>query len=431
MAVNEPDILKANLDRLRLTNRPLADQIEHTRPAPLSWQASRVGPLSACIDHEGRSIALASRYDPDAEAQKLADTVDLTQHAGIFVLGLGLGYHVAHIAAQLGPQCLMVVYEPDPAVLRAVFEKIDHTAWLASPNVFVVEHDIDTPGLLARVDRFAAMLTQGTVFVTHPPTRQLQPEALNRYSKQVTEVLAYCRTNVVTSLVNAARTCRNLTMNLPYYVGGAGTDELFETTKGYPAVCVGAGPSLAKNIDLLADPTMRDKVVVISAQTTLKPLLDRGIKPDFVTALDYHEISKRFYEGLPQLPDVTLVAEPQANPTILDNFPGPVRVPQHSFLDTLLGELATPRIPIKFGATVAHLSFYLAQHLGCDPIILIGQDLGFQRRALLLSGDRDPRRVGAGTGAVQHPGDDGMAADCPPPGSSTKARRRRRRADLL
>jgi hypothetical protein len=29
------------------------------------------------------------------------------------------------------------------------------------------------------------------------------------------------------------------------------------------------------------------------------------------------------------------------------------------------------------GATVAHLAFYLAEHMGCDPIIFIGQDLGF------------------------------------------------------
>ena len=29
------------------------------------------------------------------------------------------------------------------------------------------------------------------------------------------------------------------------------------------------------------------------------------------------------------------------------------------------------------GATVAHLAFYLAEHLGCDPIIFVGQDLGF------------------------------------------------------
>ena len=35
------------------------------------------------------------------------------------------------------------------------------------------------------------------------------------------------------------------------------------------------------------------------------------------------------------------------------------------------------RTGLKLGATVAHLSFYLAEFLGCDPIILVGQDLGF------------------------------------------------------
>ena len=29
------------------------------------------------------------------------------------------------------------------------------------------------------------------------------------------------------------------------------------------------------------------------------------------------------------------------------------------------------------GATVAHLAYYVAEHIGCDPIIFIGQDLGF------------------------------------------------------
>jgi len=118
-------------------------------------------------------------------------------------------------------------------------------------------------------------------------------------------------------------------------------------------------------------------VIVITAQTTLRPLLDRGIEPDFVTALDYHEISRRFYEGLPPLPGVTLVAEPLANHTILESFPGPVRLTQSQFLDRLLGSGARPRVAVPYGSTVAHLSFYLAQHLGCDPIILIGQDLGF------------------------------------------------------
>ncbi len=214
---------------------------------------------------------------------------------------------------------------------------------------------------------------------------------MQAFGRDLADVLAYCRTNIATALVNATRTCRNLADNLDVYAAGATTDDLHNLCPGRPAICVGAGPSLVKNIDLLRDPAVRENVVLIAVQTSLKPLLDRGIRPDFVTALDYSPICARFYEGLPDLPDVTLVAEPKANAAILDAFPGPIRVTHNSFSDALLGHpqepgladavpgggLARPIVPIKAGATVAHLSYYLARHLGCDPVIFIGQDLGF------------------------------------------------------
>ncbi len=371
------NIFAANLAQLRRTEPELCQRLLDQPPASLQWAASNAGPLWATIDHQGRQLALASRYDPIAEAEKLASSVDHTKHGGIVVLGLGLGYHVAHIARHMGNNSLLVVFEPNLALLRAVLERIDHTAWLGRPNVVLADDHMDRAALLGRVEYFSAMMMQGIALVTHPPSRQMHAEALKQFGQMVTEALSYCRTHVATAIVNATRTYRNLALNLPYYVAGASTDDLYEAARGYPAVCVGAGPSLVKNVDLLTDPAVRQNVVVITAQTTLKPLLARGIRPDFVTALDYHEISRRFYEGLPDLPDVTLVAEPLANPAILDSYPGPIRVTNHKFLDGLLGALAQPRIPVPYGATVAHLSFYVAQHLGCDPIILIGQDLGF------------------------------------------------------
>jgi len=45
--------------------------------------------------------------------------------------------------------------------------------------------------------------------------------------------------------------------------------------------------------------------------------------------------------------------------------------------DDLLDEAAPKRGTLRAGSTVAHLAFYLAEHLGCDPIILVGQDLSF------------------------------------------------------
>ena len=371
------DILCANLGRLRRTEPELAARVEQTTAAPLQWSEARSGALTATVAHNGRRLALASRYDPAAEAEQLISSIDHGKHAGIVVLGMGLGYHVARIAEALDHTRIMVVYEPDLHLLRAVLERVDHTAWLGEHNIVFADGQMDRAALTGRMEKFGAIVTQGTILVTHPPSRQLHGEALADFGQTVTEVMAFCRTTVATTLVNMARTVRNLALNLPYYAAGADTNDLYRAAPGFPAVCVGAGPSLVRNVGLLTDPAVRRNVLLISAQTTLKPLLERGVRPDFVTALDYHEISARFYEQLPPLPDVTLVAEAKAHPSVLDGFPGPIRVTQSKFLDKTLAALARPIVPIRAGATVAHLSFYLAQHLGCDPIILIGQDLAF------------------------------------------------------
>jgi hypothetical protein len=119
--------------------------------------------------------------------------------------------------------------------------------------------------------------------------------------------------------------------------------------------------------------------VIIAAQTTLRPLLDAGVRPHFVTALDFHEISRRFYEGITadDVGDTTMVAEPKAHPVILDAFPGAVRCCASDLLDQVLGDLRRDMGRLPAGATVAHLAVYLARHLGCDPIAMIGQDLAF------------------------------------------------------
>ena len=379
-AVCVATILEQNLASLRKTEPELASRLESTRPLELQPFESKAGPISASIQIDGRRLYLASRYDPLTESRRLIQVYDPQKHACVVILGMGMGYHIAELARRTrhsGQTTIIIVFEPNLPLMRAVLETVDHREWLGSTHIILADDQMDRAGLLGRIEKFGALITQGTILLTHPPSRQIHGERLQNFGQTVAETLAYCRTHIATTLVNSARTIRNLAYNAAYYVAGANTDALHRCASGYPAVCVGAGPSLARNIHLLQDPQVRRKVVVISAQTTLKPLIQRGIEPDLVTALDYHEISRRFYEDLGELPSVTLVAEPLAHASILDSFPGPIRLTGSGFLDKLLGDLVQPRIPIPNGATVAHLSFYLAQHLGCDPIILIGQDLGF------------------------------------------------------
>ena len=379
--------MQRNLAALGLRHADLANRLRDQEPAPLTWTEAKAGGLTATLDTSAKPVALASRYDPEGEARTLLETVDLDRAACLVVLGLGLGHAAqqARKAVCVGGSGRLLLYEPDPAVLRAVLERRDLSAMLSDPAVKVLCGDqdvVDRAAILSITEPFASLLTQGTQLVTPPASRRRAAEAVQTFGTRLAEAMAGYRTSIATSLVNAARTCRNLSENLGVYAAGASTDELYHAAKGSIAVCVGAGPSLVKNIDLLRDPQLRERVVLITVQTALQPLLDRGIRPDFVTALDYSPICTRFYEALPDLPDVTLVAEPKANAAVFDAYPGPVRTLSNSFCDLLLGGhgeggMATRRRPIPAGATVAHLSYYLARHLGCDPVVLVGQDLGF------------------------------------------------------
>ena len=109
---------------------------------------------------------------------------------------------------------------------------------------------------------------------------------------------------------------------------------------------VSAGPSLRKNKHLL--PKITGKACIIAVQTTLQPLLEMGVEPQFVTSLDYHDICTRFFERLPDNLRTELVAEPKATNAIFDLHPGPLSLLGNDFAETLLAEmkLNKARLPI-------------------------------------------------------------------------------------
>ena len=114
-----------------------------------------------------------------------------------------------------------------------------------------------------------------------------------------------------------------------------------------------------------------------STLETLQAMLDRGIEPDFVTSLDYHELSRRFFEDIPPTCRTHLIAEPKANWHVIDTYRGPTSLLNNRWARLCLGDALAARGGLKAGSTVAHLAFYLAAYMGCDPIVMVGQDLAY------------------------------------------------------
>jgi len=323
---------------------------------------------------DGRPAQLHSRYNPRAEAEKLVDGVETDDCYCFFVHGLGLGYHITALRERIADDAVIVVIEPNLALIATALAHVDLTAALDGGRLIFITSD-EKSALHARLQPHTALMMLGARFVSHPPSQRVAGEFHGRVRALLTEFVAFSRTSVITLVHNAQITCRNIMQNIGAYASTTSIAPLENRYAGMPAVIVSAGPSLRKNIDQLID--ARDRVVVCAVQTTLKTLMDRGIVPDFVTSLDYHEVSKQYFDGVSGLENVHLVAEPKATWHVLDRYPGPVSILDNPFARLLIGDHLAPRAALPAGATVAHLAFYLARYMGCDPIIFIGQDLAY------------------------------------------------------
>lgn len=337
-------------------------------------QAARDGALTVAVPIDHRTIYLHSRYEPLAESRQLIEAVDCGKTMAFYVFGFGLGHHVRAIFERASSEALLLVFEPDLLLLRTALESLDFSELIQSRRLLLITQ-ADKAQLMARLTPQAALISLGARQVVHPPSQQRAGAFHDQMRQWIDEFAAFSRTSMNTLVLNSRRTAENVARNIAWYASTPSVGRLHDRYRGKPAIIVSAGPSLRKNKHLL--PGLADKAVLIAVQTTLRPLLELGVEPRFVTSLDYHEISTQFYENLPAKLSAELVAEPKASGGILSMYPGPVSVLGNPFCEGLLRELRLGKTQLPGGATVAHLAFYLAEHLGCDPIIFVGQDLGF------------------------------------------------------
>lgn len=339
---------------------------------------------------DGKRLYVHSRHAPQQEATQLVEqqcksrerdatgegpnvALDELVSPVFFVSGMGLGYVVAELERRFH-QPLIIVAEPDLGVLKAALAVTDLRAPLSERRLTIVAA-ADKGQLHNHLRTALTPLMLGLTCITLPHTARCQAAFHTQVRKLLLDFVAYGRVQMYSLVKHARLTCRNMAFNLPHYLAQPGVEAFAGAARGYPAILVAAGPSLGRHLEQLA--ALQERAVIIAVQTVLKLLLSKGIRPHFVTSLDYHEICAQFFRGIDDFSGITLVAEPKAHYAVFEAFRGRTAVLRAEFADTLLADAAPRRGTLRSGSTVAHLSFYLAEHLGCDPVILIGQDLSF------------------------------------------------------
>jgi hypothetical protein len=306
-----------NMAALWRTDPRMAQRIDDLPlDAGAEVEASRSGPVTArTLTEDGRSVYLHSRYDPLKEAERFADAAEVEDRSCILVCGLGLGYHVDALFRRMHEEAAMLVMEPSVELIKTALEHVDLSEALDSARVFLL-CELDPNQIHERMNSFGARTMLGTHLVTHGPSEQTAGAFHQAMRQALTDYLSYSKVSLQTLVQNARITNTNVANNLVTYVTTPPIDVVKNRFAGCPAIIVAAGPSLVNNIDLLAE--AKGRAVIIAVQTTFKTLLSRGIVPDFVTSLDYAEISRRFFEGVEDFRGVHLIAEPKATCGVVD-----------------------------------------------------------------------------------------------------------------
>ena len=167
----------------------------------------------------------------------------------------------------------------------------------------------------------------------------------------------------------------NTFLNIEEIIQNPGIMDLKNAFKGKPGVVIASGPSLNKNIHLLED--LYGKAVLCAADGSMKILKQKGMKPHLVSSLERLTPTAKLFETLTEedLKDVYLAATPVIHPQTYASYKGERIITYRDF--ATFKWLGIDKGTLSIGPSAGNMAFKTLEYLGCDPIILIGQDLAF------------------------------------------------------
>ncbi len=299
----------------------------------------------------------------------------------VVFMGIGLGYHLDRYFKLLGEKAgtrKIVVFEKDIFQFALALKVADFSQIMAQQNIhfFVGESEekiyvkLKTQ-ILSQQDITIAL--KSLKVIPLPSSLMLNEKYYQKIweilKKAVRQVMVLTGNDSIDSLVGL----ENMLLNCKHIFSNPGLNTLFGKFQNRPGVIVAAGPSLNKNMHLLQG--LRDNALIISCDASFIPLKEKGIRPHLVTSLERTPGVNLFYENIEDVSGTYSVALPVLMPETLDAFKGKKFIAYRGY--SHFDWLETDKGRLVVGISVANLSFQILKSLGCDPIILIGQDLAY------------------------------------------------------
>lgn len=301
----------------------------------------------------------------------------------IFVIGIHSIDEIKTLYRNKHKNSILIIIEPKMGFFENVLHNRD-LSFLAKENIFVfVDEQLQNlQNFLDDIMRnlnYMGLFKNSVVYFTEY-YREFDVELMQKLLNNIKINLRLLSLSIGNSALDSLQGLEQNMENLKYLSHSKNPSKLKDKFKDYPAVIVAAGPSLSKNIQYLKE--YQHQVVIVAVDTILEKLLNEGITPNFVCSVErVPEVYDYFYKDKVIPKDTVLVGPLLLDPRIFENYSGEMIIPfrtevnEYVWLQQMLEIKEDVSTPV--GLSCAHMAFGIAQHLGCSPIILTGQDLAY------------------------------------------------------
>ncbi len=321
------------------------------------------------IIRENATIVLGSKYNYERTMEQLFSKLqDINENTVIIIYGLDSGEYLERLSKLVTYNNKVLVIEP----IEYISEKYKDGKY-KNFNIITTK-DIDTYINKNLIDinninnvRFHCFGNYGRAFKDE---YEIFVKKLNELTVNVT-----LNVNTINGFKKVATF--NVINNLMEINDSYTFKDWEGIYRGATALVVSAGPSLDKNInDLLKCKDKLDNCVIIAGNRTVKPLIENGIIPDFVCAIDPQDVVYDMVKDYLSY-KIPLVYTENTNNKLVKLTEG-IKLFGSKGVGLLLDDRIVNK-PSEFytGGSVAHLQTDVAVKLGCESIVFLGQDLAY------------------------------------------------------
>ncbi|HEC2332477.1 TPA: motility associated factor glycosyltransferase family protein [Campylobacter jejuni] len=275
----------------------------------------------------------------------------------------------------------LFVFESEIELFILALSTIDLSEELCSGKIYLVDIeeervDIQLLILFDMKDMFE-YLSLYEMFVNNVYYKKFYEDIWHKADELCEKNIEVIVRNLISNLNIGFECYSHLLQNIPSMLESIPFQRILSQRKNQfeNAIVVSAGPSLAKQLPLLK--AYQDKVVIFCADGALSMLEKEGIVPDYVTNLDFTDLTMKFFQNKENKTSLNMLSC-ATHPSLvysLDNKSVILRddplyqrfnLNDFGYIDT--------------GTHVSHFSYTLALALGFKNIIMIGQDLAFDEK---------------------------------------------------